>query len=293
MSWPPVVVAVAMPAAGVLASASVAPTNAELASTAVPTVNPSTSTSCTLPDVSARAAMNPASTWNRFVVVPRSPVMPVWESSVSVFVSPTVNVSAPPPATLLIDCDATSVRFGIPPMPETSKSPSSVIVVALVAPPARPITIVAASSTKLISVFETPKLAPPAPIVTAFAALGAIRSTALPAVIVALAETSKSPPVMSMSASVPESVSRLAPAFDTVNVPLRSPSTSALMSISPDVFCPATMKLTTSESALSSAMPVSALISISPPSDVTLPLSVTEPSLDVRVILSLSPVVEI
>ena len=45
--------------------------------------------------------------------------------------------------------------------------------------------------------------------------------------------------------------------------------------------------------ALSRVMPVSALSSISPPSDVTVSLMVTEPLLDVRVILSSSPVVEI
>ena len=76
MSCPPVV-AVVMPATGVLTSASVAPTNAELTSTSVPTVNPSASTICTLPDASARAASVTAATPNRLFVEPPAPVMPV------------------------------------------------------------------------------------------------------------------------------------------------------------------------------------------------------------------------
>jgi hypothetical protein len=76
MSCPPVV-AVEKPAGGVLASASVAPMNAELASTSVPTVKPFASTICTLPEVAARAASVTAATPNRLLVEPPEPVIPV------------------------------------------------------------------------------------------------------------------------------------------------------------------------------------------------------------------------
>ena len=78
-----------------------------------------------------------------------------------------------------------SVRFGVPPTDPTLKSPSTVMVEAVVAPSSRPMTIVDASSTKLISSFEMPKLASPVPSSTTAAAEGAIRSTAEPASIVA------------------------------------------------------------------------------------------------------------
>ena len=180
MSCPPVV-AVEMPAAGELASASVAPVKAELASTSVPTVKPSTSTICTLPDASARAANVTAAAPNRLFDEPPAPEIPVCESSVSV--APVVTVRAVPSSAMAPE--VISVRFGVPPTDATLKSPSTVMDEAVVVPSIRPMTIVDASSTKLISVFEMPKFEAPVPSSTTVAADGAILNTAEPTSIVA------------------------------------------------------------------------------------------------------------
>ena len=201
-----------------------------------------------------------------------------------------------PPALLIAPLVINVTLSGEVAIVERLNAPSIVIELAVVVPFVWPMTRLDASSTKLISVLLIPKSAAPTPIVTALPDPGAISSVPVPASIVASAVRLKSPPLMSIFASVFESVDSVAPASEIKNVPDPSPSTSALISISPAIPCPpdpVVMKLTTSASTLSNVIPVSALISISPPSDVTLPLIATDPSLDVRVILSLSPVVEI
>ena len=219
--------------------------------------------------------------------------MPVCASSSRSAVAGIVNV----PLSLRIEPLVISVTLpGAVAIVDRLNAPSIVIELAVVVPLVWPMTRLDASSTKLISVLLMPKFASPAPISTAFAEPGAMSNVPVPASIVASAVRLKSPPLMSMFASVSESVDSVAPASEIRNVPEPSPSTSALMSINPATPCPpapVVMKLTRSASALSSVIPVSAFTSTSPPSEVTLPLIVTEPSLDVSVTLSLSPVVEI
>ena len=140
-----------------------------------------------------------------------------------------------PPA-LLIAPLVISVTFpGAVAIVDRLNVPSIVIELAVVAPLVWPMTRLDASSTKLISVLLMPKSAAPAPMVIAFPAPGAMSNVPVPASIVASAVRLKSPALMSIFASVSESVDSVAPVSEIRNVPDPSPSTSALISISPAI----------------------------------------------------------